>query len=57
MTQEEIRKFIYEAIGTSDTEKETIQRITDRWQDEVDAAFQRGVHAGQKTFDPNFLEN
>jgi len=38
MTKDEFRRFAREAIGTADTERQAIDRITDQWESDVNDA-------------------
>lgn len=58
MTKEEMEKFVTETITMasgrriwplSAVERTMVRHIVDRWKDDVDEAFQRGVHAGQES--------
>jgi nuclear transport factor 2 (NTF2) superfamily protein len=64
MTREEIVAFVREAVesewrmnrNTRRDREEVIEMIADKWEEETDAAYTRGVHVGQETWDPNFME-
>lgn len=65
MTKEEMIAFVTAECEKmwrwNPTKRMTIDQvakvIVTKWEDEIDEAFQRGVHAGQETFDPNFRED
>jgi len=58
MTKEEMIEWIDTVIAyETSTSRAAAEKIAEKWEDEIDEAFQRGVHAGQETFDPNFRED
>ena len=49
MTREERERFIRNTIAEFGFDKDGVRRIVDKWEDDSDEAFQRGVYAGQET--------
>jgi hypothetical protein len=50
MTREEIVEWIDTVIAyETSTSRAAAEKIADRWEDEVDTAFQWGVHVGQES--------
>ena len=49
VTREERERFIRNTIAEFGFDKDGVRRIVDKWEDDSDEAFQRGVYAGQET--------
>ncbi len=49
MTREEKERFVRSAWFESGTAEDAVQKIVDKWEEEIDAAFTRGIYAEQET--------
>lgn len=56
MTREEREQFVREAIDvvrqrwTARSAEDVVRVIVDKWEEDVDAAFQRGIYAEQERY-------
>jgi len=59
MTREQFEAFVRETIAVANISQDirpAIQKIADRWEEDTDASFQRGVEQAQESWDPNYME-